>query len=47
MSIESSNNAVTVMCAIYARSATGDTAAIENQVRCCRAFVQTQPNFSV
>jgi DNA invertase Pin-like site-specific DNA recombinase len=47
MSTESSNNAVNVKCAIYARLATGDTVAIENQVRLCRTFIQTQPNWSV
>jgi hypothetical protein len=47
MNTESSNNAVNIKCAIYARSATGDTAAIENEVRLCRAFIQTQPNWSV
>jgi Resolvase, N terminal domain len=47
MGTESSNNVVNVKCAIYARSATGDIAAIENQVRLCRAFIQTQPNWCV
>lgn len=47
MSTKSNNNAASIRCAIYARSATGDTAAIENQMRLRRAYIQTQPNWSV
>jgi DNA invertase Pin-like site-specific DNA recombinase len=46
MNPKSANNP-NVRCAIYARSATGNTEAIENQVLVCRKYIANKPNWTV